>query len=310
MRRAPRSSAVIARAWCACLAVFVTTTVTAGDQPAPAPEPDAPSAGSAAAGPEAHPRPNPPRGRQRVEAYWSHRTLGSRLAVHDPIYFIAGLDAPEAKFQLSFKYRLATFQGEPQDGPSHTLQFAYSQRSLWNIGSESSPFYDTSYMPELMYQLAAAPEGTSGLSWLGLQTGFAHESNGRAEPTSRSMNKYFIRSAFSIGPPDGWYAVVTPTVYTYIGDLDDNPDLERYRDFFDLRVVLARADKESLMFTWVPGRGLSRGSRQLDLSVPLRISAINFATFVQLQYFDGYGESLLSYDERTSALRLGIALVR
>jgi len=249
---------------------------------------------------------------QRVEALWSHRTLDSRLAVHDPIYFIAGNDAPEVKFQLSFKYRLATFGGEPEDSASHTLQFAYSQRSLWAFGARSSPFYDTSYMPELLYQYVAPPsERFSGsLSWLGLQTGLGHESNGRAEPTSRSMNRYLIRAAFAIGDPDDWYVLLTPTLYTYIFDLDENPDLRHYRDDFELRAVLARSDKESLTFTWIPGNGLSRGSRQLDLSIPVRISAINFATFLQVQYFEGYGESLLSYDKQSSSLRIGFALVR
>ena len=77
-----------------------------------------------------------------------------------------------------------------------------------------------------------------------------------------------------------------------------------------MRAVLARSDKQSLTFTWIPGNGLSGGSRQLDLWIPVRISAINFATFVQVQYFEGYGESLLSYDKQSSSLRIGFALVR
>jgi len=246
-----------------------------------------------------------------LDRFDSTRTLGRRLAVYEPIYFIAGGESPEAKFQLSFKYRLAAWGNPPEGNPSHSIQFAYTQRSLWDIGSQSSPFYDTSYMPELMYQWITSKEPASGkLAWLGLQSGVRHESNGQAEPSSRSLNEAYLRLLLTMGRLDGWHLVLVPEIHDYIGDLDDNPDLERYRGNFELRAAIAHADRESLLLTLIPGKDSSKGSRQLDLTLPIRIPAIGFGTYLMIQYFDGYGESLLSYNERSSSLRIGFALVR
>ncbi|MCC5024430.1 MAG: phospholipase A [Candidatus Synoicihabitans palmerolidicus] len=118
-----------------------------------------------------------------------------RFSPHESVYFIYGPDTPAAKFQFSFKYRLSTLhQRTPASLPT-TLQFGYTQRSLWDIDGNSSPFYDTSYMPAVFIErLAAAPdEADYGLSWLGLQAGFGHESNGRDGDVSRSYNKVFAR---------------------------------------------------------------------------------------------------------------------
>lgn len=262
-----------------------------------------------AAAPEDAPATQPTGALDRFE---SRRMLGQRLGVYEPIYIIGGGDSPEVKFQLSFKYRLAGFGGGPTEDPSHSIQFAYTQRSLWDVGSKSSPFYDTSYIPELMYQwITTKAEPTSSkLAWLGLQSGVRHESNGQADPGSRSLNEAWVRVLFTMGRLDGWHLVLVPEAFDYIGGLSDNPDLERYRGNFELRAGIARADRESLLLTWIPGKGSSRGSRQLDLTFPIRIPAIGFGTYLMIQYFDGYGESLLSYNERSSSLRIGFALVR
>jgi len=59
------------------------------------------------------------------------------------------------------------------------------------------------------------------------------------------------------------------------------------------------------------GDRADRGSLQLDLSYPLlRITGDSLAIYAFAQYFTGYGESLLQYDQRVSAFRVGIALYR
>ena len=49
---------------------------------------------------------------------------------------------------------------------------------------------------------------------------------------------------------------------------------------------------------------------QLDLTIPLRIKPLDFATYFLVQYYDGYGESLRDYDQKRSSLRAGFSLVR
>ena len=64
------------------------------------------------------------------------------------------------------------------------------------------------------------------------------------------------------------------------------------------------------MLTSLPGEHFEHGSRQLDLSIPVRIPFTDLRSYLLVQYFDGYGESLLAYNQHTSAYRAGIEFVR
>jgi outer membrane phospholipase A len=246
-------------------------------------------------------------------ALQGQRSFSGRLSPHQPIYVIAGPDRPEVKFQVSLKYRLLSFGGQSGAGAPLSLQAAYTQRSLWDVGGPSSPFYDTSYMPELFVQWVrdGSPSAqTTSFSWLGLQSGLRHESNGRDGAASRSLNEAYMTMVFSVGSINTWHLVLAPEIYAYIGDLSDNPDIHRYRGNTELRAVVAKGKAASLMLTWIPGERFEHGSRQLDLTVPVRLPVVDFSMFLLLQYFDGYGESLLSYNQHTSKVRAGIELVR
>jgi outer membrane phospholipase A len=64
------------------------------------------------------------------------------------------------------------------------------------------------------------------------------------------------------------------------------------------------------LFAGWAGQGLRHATYQLDLAYPLRTKLLSFGSFVLLQYFHGYGESLVSYDRKSHALRLGLELLR
>ncbi len=240
------------------------------------------------------------------------RTFADRLAPHEPIYFIYGPDAPAAKFQVSFKCKLLDFRDVAPQRLMRTLHLGYTQRSLWNIDGESSPFYDTSYMPELMYEaLTPHPEDSERwFTWLGVQAAFKHESNGRDGPVSRSLNMLYARPVFAFGDLEGWHLLVMPEVFGYVGTLEDNPDIEEYRGFGKLSLVLGRNDGPSLMASLWAGNDFQHPTVQLDLNLPIRTRLLNFETYLIIQYFNGFGESLLSYDQEAESVRAGISLVR
>ena len=58
------------------------------------------------------------------------------------------------------------------------------------------------------------------------------------------------------------------------------------------------------------GRDFDRFSTQLDLSVPVRFRLFDFATYFLVQYFNGYGESLRSYETKSETVRAGFSFVR
>lgn len=243
------------------------------------------------------------------------RSFAGRFSAHEPVYFIYGADAPGAKFQFSFKYRLLGDQARLDDKlPAlRGLYIGFTQRSLWDIDADSSPFFDTSYMPELILesQRVVDPGSEGGLKFLGYQAGVRHESNGRAGLESRSLNIAYFRPAFAFGRLDGWNLIIVPRIFGYIMDVENNPDIADYRGHFELTTILGRNDRGALALTGRLGQGAHRGSWQADLTVPVKFDKVfDFATYVLIQYWNGYGESLRSYNRRTSTVRAGFSLVR
>ena len=240
------------------------------------------------------------------------RLFVERFNAHQPVYFIYGADDPVAKLQFSLKYRLLGFGEHDGEPPRRTVQFGYTQRSLWDIKGSSSPFYDTSYMPEVFFETMAAPvEHPRGPArFLGLQTGFLHESNGRDGLSSRSLNQFFARTYFLVGPTERWHAVLMPEFWFYAGAMEDNPRLKDYRGYGRFSVALGYGDGPSLLVSTHCGKDFDHPTVQADLAVPLRLAMLDFKTFFLLQYFNGYGESLLDYDRHSQTVRAGMALVR
>ncbi|MGH8021606.1 MAG: phospholipase A [Opitutaceae bacterium] len=101
-----------------------------------------------------------------------------------------------------------------------------------------------------------------------------------------------------------------PEFYTYIGGLSSNPRLKDYRGYGNLRLVFGKNDRPSLTVQGWSGRDFENHSVQVDLSVPVDTRLLDFQTYLHFQYFNGYGESLLSYEEKSETVRVGIALVR
>ena len=92
--------------------------------------------------------------------------------------------------------------------------------------------------------------------------------------------------------------------------LIENPDIDDFRGHGDYLVRLEREGSWRLDTT--ARRGNKKNSVQLDFSYPLRwVSLGNLNGYLHLQYFNGYGETLRTYNERLdSHLRLGLMLVR
>jgi len=243
------------------------------------------------------------------------RTFAGRFSAHEPVYFIYGLDAPAAKFQFSFKYRLLGDNGRLGDKVPELrgLYLGFTQRSLWDMTADSSPFFDTSYMPELMYESQSYLDlgKTGGFQILGFQAGLRHESNGRDGLSSRSVNILYFRPAVAFGRLDGWNLELAPRFYTYVSDVSNNPDIAGYRGYSEITAIFGKNDRAALSLTGRLGRAGHKGSLQADLTIPVRFDRLfDFATYVLIQYWNGYGESLRDYNQQSSTIRVGFSLVR
>ena len=234
------------------------------------------------------------------------------VSVYEPVYFLIGGDGGmNAKFQISFRYRLFDGQGALASRLPwiDDLYLSFSQTALWDLGELSKPFTDSSYRPRLFFANYDLSRMMDGRLRLGVEAGAGHESNGKDGDSSRSFNMFYVRPTLTYGDPEGFNVYVAPLIHNYVAD-DENPDLKDYRGYIDW--VIGAGSKGGLNFWGVLRRGerSGKGSAELNLSFPLsKLSGGDLTGWLMLQYFGGYGESLLDYNKKLdSQLRLGIAV--
>lgn len=234
----------------------------------------------------------------------SYLVLGRQFSAPNSAPFLAAfpevapaLDRNEAKFQISLKVPLALnlFDGRAD------LIAGYTNRSFWQVFNKdvSSPFRETNHEPEVWMRWR------SDLSLLGgrfrvISLGFNHQSNGQAGPLSRSWNRVFLESLYERGP-----FALNARVWQRLSEdaaKDDNPDIVDFMGRFELTGIYRRGESE---FSAMLRRNLStrKGAYQLDWSYPLYKNLRGY-----VQWFDGYGESLIDYNYRTRSLGIGVQL--
>lgn len=234
------------------------------------------------------------------------------VSAYEPVYFILGGDGGlNAKFQVSFRYQLFDGSGPlSQQLPwLDDLYLSFSTTSLWDLSDTSKPFTDSSYRPRLFYANYDLARVLDGQLRLGVETGFGHESNGKDGLDSRSFNMAYVRPTLTFGNPDGLRAYLAPLIHNYIA-ADENPDLKDYRGYVDWVFGVGSRGGLDFWATLRKGERSSYGSTELNLSYPLsKLSGGDLTGWMILQYFGGYGESLLHYQEKLdSQFRLGIAI--
>ncbi|WP_295640088.1 phospholipase A [uncultured Methylibium sp.] len=238
-----------------------------------------------------------------LPATWTdrvNRTPSSPAPDHG-VPFPLDLRSVEAKYQISFKSKL----WEHVLGSPGTLWAGYTQSSRWQVysSSVSRPFRETNYEPEIMF---GWPLEAQLLGWRLRQASLSlnHQSNGRTLPLSRSWNRIVGELRFERGD---WTAELRPwwRLREDASD-DDNPDIEDYVGRAELLLtrqwgehVVALQLRHSLR-----GGDRSRGSGQIEWAFP-----VDGALRGYLQWFSGYGESLIDYNLRQNKLGLGILIV-
>jgi phospholipase A1/A2 len=233
------------------------------------------------------------------------------LTFHRPNYFATGFTSrTQVKFQFSIKYELWPNRS------GHALYFAYTQKSLWDVYAQSSPFRESNYNPELFYSFHHVRPGRTwrGCRLVSEQFGIDHESNGESISRSRSWNRIFAAMSAACVSRREQFVSWTPKLWLPFG-LRENANIMDYVGYGELEVRYGTAQHDrwygtgelaltgrkgtgthgSLLveFAWRPGYGtFARGWR--------------FTPYLYAQYFTGQGETLLSYDRNAQAFRIGV----
>ena len=206
----------------------------------------------------------------------------------------------EFKLQFSFKYPLST----GLFGSRHALWVAYTQQSYWQAYNTdaSRPFRETNYEPEVFIAFNVTDYNFFGVDPKFINVSLNHQSNGRSDPTSRSWNRItaefifeYDNLAFSVRP---WWRIPESS------EEDDNPDIHRYLGYGDLGLIYSWNDYAvDVMLRNNFNLSENRGALRVGLTFPLWN---RFRGYVE--YFNGYGESMVDYDHHTQSIGVGIIL--
>ena len=212
-----------------------------------------------------------------------------------------GLDALETKFQLSFKTKAV----ENLFGDNGDIWMGYTQSSRWQVynADRSRPFRETNYEPEVLLVFRNA-YGIGGWRGRMAAVGINHQSNGRADPFSRSWN----RIMFNVGlDREHWALMLRPWIRISDGGDDDNPGIEDYIGRGDVTLTHVRGRNEfSLMARHsLRGGDRSHGALQFDWGFPIHRG---LPMRGRLQVFHGYGESMIDFNHKATYVGVGISL--
>lgn len=201
----------------------------------------------------------------------------------------------ELKFQLSFKLKVM----ENMFNDRADLWFGYTQQSFWQAynSSNSSPFRETNYAPELMLVF---PTNYSllGLEGKFLNLGIIHQSNGQGSSLSRSWNRFYAQLGFERGN----FSMLVRGWHRFSEDVatDDNPDITDYLGHGDL-MASYRFDDHEVYGIFRQNFKTGRGATELGYAFPLRKRVKGF-----VRLFSGYGESLIDYNDHQNLIGLGL----
>jgi len=225
--------------------------------------------------------------------------------VYDNILNGEEFDPIEAKFQISIKY--IAWQDVLFDNID--MQFAFTATSWWQTyNSElSAPFRETNYEPEVIFsynqpwELLGMPIDMAYLS-------FNHQSNGRGGELSRSWNRIIGGLVMSKGPViysvKTWWRLPEDAKETPDGLGDDNPDIKEYLGRGEIGALWQINNHHNLSIQLRNNfHSDNKGAVTLGWSFPINNHLQGY-----VEYFNGYGESLIYYNQHTQQIGIGIKL--
>lgn len=202
----------------------------------------------------------------------------------------------DAKFQLSLRHRLFR-----KLFPYHLYMFlTYTQKSFWDIYRKSAPFTETSYNPTLGFGRNFVRN--KRIEWIGMVQ-FEHESNGRDGIYSRSWNCISFTGIYIPGKhfnlqAKAWIAMMVAK---------QNRHMTRYAGIGHFSATYTSDNKRFNCSALM----IKRGGWNLNANWQLGIAYRLFREdnqFLYLQFYNGYGESMIDYNHFQRCLRVGFVI--
>ena len=204
---------------------------------------------------------------------------------------ITELKNKEFKAQLSFKVPLARKIFKEK------IHFfaAYTQFFYWQIYVASPYFRDTNYNPELFVDI-------DYIKHFPFRLGIDHLSNGRGNNLERSWNRIYLESRFEY---KNFTLAVKPWVSIFNNGATErfNPDITHFLGHDKITIGYKSPNLYAIWFEITNiESGLRRGHQILNFSYKLKDYVYLYA-----QVFNGYGQSLIDYNQRSTAYGIGFS---
>lgn len=229
---------------------------------------------------------------------------GPYFGLYKDNYFIFGTSVnhtptktnTDIKFQISIQQRLTR-----STLPFGTyLYLFYSQKCWWNVLENSMPMVDLNFNPGIGL---AKPLFVKN-RYVGKVTLMAeHESNGRDGLASRSWNKISLAASIMIDPQ----VTVHGKVWIPIVDGQNNRDILDYSGIYQVGTEFTSRNRRfTASVVLVKRRGW-----KLNYNTIIELGYRIFRRdnqFLFLQFYNGYGECMLDYNQVRSRVRVGIVI--
>lgn len=229
---------------------------------------------------------------------------GPYFGLYKDNYFIFGTSVnhtptktnTDIKFQISIQQRLTR-----STLPFGTdLYLFYSQKCWWNVLENSMPMVDLNFNPGIGL---AKPLFVKN-RYVGKVTLMAeHESNGRDGLASRSWNKISLAASIMIDPQ----VTVHGKVWIPIVDGQNNRDILDYSGIYQVGTEFTSRNRRfTASVVLVKRRGW-----KLNYNTIIELGYRIFRRdnqFLFLQFYNGYGECMLDYNQFRSRVRVGIVI--
>lgn len=202
----------------------------------------------------------------------------------------------DAKFQISLRHRLYRKLLPYQI----YLFLTYTQKSFWDIYRKSAPFAENNYNPSLGFGRNFIRNNR--VEGVGLIQ-FEHESNGRDSIQSRSWNRLTFTGIYI---PDQNFTFQAK-VWIAMMVAAENKHLTRYAGIGHLAGTYTNNDGRFTTSILMQKRGGWNWNANWCIDVAYRLFKFD-NQYLYLQFYNGYGESMIDYNHFSRYLRIGFVI--
>lgn len=205
------------------------------------------------------------------------------------------------------------------------LFMAYTQTMFWDTFGYSGPFEEIDFNPELFWRLE------SGYNLFGdvkiplldfLQAGWEHKSNGQNEPLSRGYDRLYGQIQLGLGENihfalgAKWFHMIdTDWFDNGFLSLRDNPDIQMYTSSWEFQALLSLGDHRIFLLPskFILSVGPGGGANAFDFSLGWQQLEVYLGKFIgdfrpYIQVWNGYGQSMIDYNQAALSAHAGLAL--